>query len=439
MATGCCLRSCGPMSNAVVTDSVSMRSEPEATPLTSSRSLHPTSEVTAPTSSWFSKRRSVVILAALLSGLGGFGYYRSVRGIESTDNAQVDADVVAVPARVGGVVLKLYFTENQRVAKGALLAELDAAPLSAKLAQAEASLLAAQASAEAAEAEALLAGADAVGNRDVARANLTNNTVGVKASSDAIREGEAQLENARAASRQSELDLTRAKQLFASGAFTRSQLDSAQTAHERAVSAQAASAARLSGLRLATAQSQSRVAEASARLKLSDNVDTLVREAKARAAVAHANVETARAVRDLAALDLSYTKVVAPEEGVVSKKSVNAGQSLASGQTIVQLVTDARWVTANFKETQLEHMRAGQPVQFSVDAYPGVALTGDVESFSGATGARFTLLPPDNATGNFTKVVQRVPVRIHVRSVPHGLSLRPGMSVELDVDTNEHG
>jgi membrane fusion protein, multidrug efflux system len=424
------------MSNAVVTESVSVSSEAEATPLTNSRSTHPASGVAAPTAPWLTKRRSLVILVALLSGLGGFGYYRSVRGIESTDNAQVDADVVAVPARVGGVVVKVYFTENQRVAKGALLAELDSAPFAARLAQAEASLLAAQASAEAADAEALLAETNAVGNRDVARANLSNNTVGVKASSDAIREGEAQLENARAMSRQSELDLTRAKQLFASGAFTRSQLDAAQTAFDRAASAQAAAEARLSGLKLAISQSQSRVAEASARLKLSDNVPTLVREANARAAVAHANVDTARAARDLAALDVSYTKVVAPDDGVVSKKSINAGQSVASGQTIVQLVTDARWVTANFKETQLEHMRLGQPAHFTVDAFPGLEISGDVESFSGATGARFTLLPPDNATGNFTKVVQRVPVRIHVKDVPEGLELRPGMSVELDVNTN---
>jgi membrane fusion protein (multidrug efflux system) len=415
-----------------------MGSEPEGTPLRNARSVHPGPVATAPVAR-VSKRQKILLLVALLSGLGGFGYYRSVRGIESTDNAQVDADVVAVPARVAGTVATVYFVENQRVSKGTLLAELDRAPLAAKLAQAEASLLAAQANADAADADALLAETNALGNRDVARANLANNSVGVKASSDAIREGEAQLENAQAAAHQSQIELVRAEQLFASGAFTRSQLDAAQTANERALSAQAAADARLSGLRLAISQSQSKVAEASARLKLSDNVDTLVRQAKARAAMAHANVETAQAARDLAALELSYTKVVAPEDGVVSKKSINVGQSLASGQTIVQLVPDARWVTANFKETQLEHMRLGQPAHFTVDAFPSIELAGDVQSFSGATGARFSLLPPDNATGNFTKVVQRVPVRIRVKALPEGVALRPGMSVDLSVDTNEHG
>jgi membrane fusion protein (multidrug efflux system) len=122
---------------------------------------------------------------------------------------------------------------------------------------------------------------------------------------------------------------------------------------------------------------------------------------------------------------------------VVSKKSINVGQSVASGQAIVQLVPEERWITANFKETQLAHMKVGQPAHFTLDAYPGVTLDGDVLSFSGATGARFTLLPPDNATGNFTKVVQRVPVRIRVRDVPEGISLRPGMSVNLEIDTND--
>ena len=137
----------------------------------------------------------------------------------------------------------------------------------------------------------------------------------------------------------------------------------------------------------------------------------------------------------LAALDLSYTKIVAPHAGVVSKKSINEGQTVSVGQPIVQLVTPALWVTANFKETQVGHMHPGQPAHFTVDAYPGVELSGTLESLSGATGSRFTLLPPDNATGNYTKVVQRMPVRVSVAAVPAGVLLRPGMSVELTVDT----
>ncbi|MET0344053.1 MAG: HlyD family secretion protein, partial [Polyangiales bacterium] len=186
-------------------------------------------------------------------------------------------------------------------------------------------------------------------------------------------------------------------------------------------------------------QSRSKVAEATAKLEVSDNVDTLMQQAAARAATARAQAETAQAVRDLAALELSYTKIHAPHDGVVSKKSINEGQAIASGQTIVQLVPDARWVTANFKETQVAHMRTGQPVKVQVDAFPDVKLSGHVQSFSGATGARFTLLPPDNATGNFTKVVQRIPVRIQLDAAPEGVPLLPGMSVSVKVDTRDEG
>ncbi|HEY6458850.1 MAG TPA: HlyD family efflux transporter periplasmic adaptor subunit, partial [Polyangiaceae bacterium] len=125
----------------------------------------------------------------------------------------------------------------------------------------------------------------------------------------------------------------------------------------------------------------------------------------------------------------------APHDGVVSKKSIQEGQTVALGQPIVQLVTPGVWVTANFKETQLEKMRLGQPVTFTVDAYPSVKLRGSVESFSGGTGSRFTLLPPDNASGNFTKVVQRLPVRVRVDALPPGVDLRPGLSVDATVDT----
>ena len=385
-----------------------------------------------------SLRRKLMVGAGLLVALGGGAYRYATLGIEATDNAQVDADLVAVPARASGVVAFVYFEENQRVSAGTPLAQLDRAPFEARLAETQASLAAAEASAQAALADAELARAQALGNRDVARANLQTNTMGERASSDEIRQGEAQVETARARLLQAKLDLSRAQALFESGAFTRAQLDSAQTAQQLTTSALAAETARLSALRLAKTQSQSRVVEASARLRVSDQVETLIRQAEARAAVARAQVDTARAARDLAAIDLSYTKIVAPSDGVVSKKSVNPGQAVAAGQSIVQLVPKQRWITANFKETQLAHMRAGQAAHFTLDAYPGVELEGDVQSLSGATGARFTLLPPDNATGNFTKVVQRVPVRIRVHEVPKNVELRPGMSVELRVDTN-HG
>jgi membrane fusion protein (multidrug efflux system) len=179
----------------------------------------------------------------------------------------------------------------------------------------------------------------------------------------------------------------------------------------------------------------SRVDEANAKLRQTTDVDVFITQAEARARAAHAQVATLKAARDLAALEVSYTRIVAPEDGYVSKKTIEVGQMVSPGQPIVQLVPEQTWVTGNFKETQLATMKAGQRARVSVDAYPGITLDGEVESFSAATGARFSLLPPDNASGNYTKIVQRVPVRIHLQHAPGNVVLRPGMSVELTVDT----
>jgi membrane fusion protein, multidrug efflux system len=382
-----------------------------------------------------SKKRAFLLVVGLgiAAATGGFAY--SQQGIEGTDDAQLDADVIAVPSRASGTIARVLFADNQEVKAGTLLAELDAAPLKVALAQAEAALSAAQAVADGADAEAELAATNALGNQQVARAILATNAAGARASEDEIRQGEAQVATAEAQRNQAAIDLARANALFERGAFTRAQHDQATTGKQVADSMLAASRARLSTLLLARAQSQSRVAEASAKVKVSDSVDTLIRQAKARAASAHAQVETARAARDMAALELSYAQTFAPRDGVVSKRSINEGQAVSRGQAIVQLVPKERWVTANFKETQLAHMLPGQSVEVVADAYPDVTLSGEVQSFSGATGARFTLLPPDNATGNFTKVVQRIPVRIRLNDVPEGLALRPGLSVEVRVDT----
>ncbi len=186
------------------------------------------------------------------------------------------------------------------------------------------------------------------------------------------------------------------------------------------------------------ADAEPSVDEASARFEQTSDVDAIIEQAKARAVAAHAQVTTAKAARDLATLDVSYTHIVAPSDGIVSKRTVAPGQLLAAGQPVVQLVPDGQlWVTANFKETQIQKMRIGQPAEIEIDAFPGQTLHGEIESFSAATGAKFTLLPPDNASGNYTTVVQRLPVRIKVKDVPSGVALRPGLSAELVVDTRK--
>ena len=384
------------------------------------------------------KRTKKALVLSLIAAavIGGASFrYVTHRGLENTDNAQIDADVVSVPARVGGVVTQIAFADNQRVKAGDLLAELDAAPAQARLAEADANVLAALAQADAADATAHVAETNAIGDKSVADASLTTATVGALGSSDQIKEAAAQLESAQSSFSQAQLDHGRAQRLLDTGAISRAELDHTDTQLKVAQSSVDVARARLTSIKSSAAQAQSRVVEAKAKAKISNNVDTQIALAQARSKAAHAQVDTAKAARALAALDLSYTKIFAPNDGTVSKKSINVGQMLSPGQSIVQLVTDKLWVTGNFKETQVAQMRVGQAASANVDAFSGTSIDGQVESFSGATGAKFTLLPPDNATGNFTKVVQRVPVRVRLRELPAGVTLRPGMSVDLTVDT----
>jgi len=382
-----------------------------------------------------SRRRLFIGVAAVLAVVGGIVLYALEHGRESTDDAQVDADVVAVPARVGGVVTKLYFVENQRVKAGEPLAELDDAPLKAKLAQAEGELAQAQAQADSADADAALAERNAVNNKSAARATLAGAAVGERSSTDQLREGEAQLATARTSLVQATQDRDRMRTLSQEGAASKQQLDNAENQFQIAQSNLQLAQARLDTLRTSVVAAKSKIDEASARANAVSDVSSSVKVAHAKAQAAHAEVDVAKAKRDLAALDLSYAKILAPQSGIVSKKAIQVGQEVVSGQAIVQLVTDGRWVTANFKETQVDRMRVGQPAKIEIDAFGSTKLRGEVESLSGGTGSRFTLLPPDNASGNFTKVVQRVPVRVKIVDAPSDLPIRPGMNVELTIDT----
>jgi len=377
---------------------------------------------------------AVVTAGAVLTAL----YVASTRGRESTDDAQVDAELVALAPRTSGVVTKVVFDDNQHVKAGDLLAELDDAPARARLAQAEANLSAALATAEAADAEAHLAETTARANRTVASASLEAASAGAVSSRDQITEAEARVQAARAALAQATNDRDRTLRLVETGALSQAQLDQARTAFDTATASLAQANAHLASLRGAATQAASHVHEASAKADQAKQVDVYIAQAQARAKGAHAQVDQLRAARDLAALDLSYTRIFAPQGGIVSKKNVSVGQTLTAGAPVAQLVPDGRiWVTANFKETQIGAMRVGQPVTIEVDAFSHLKLHGEVESFSGATGSRFALLPPDNATGNFTKIVQRVPVRVRVKDLPPSLALRPGMNVELTVDTRK--
>lgn len=384
-------------------------------------------------------RRGLLWLGALIVLVSVAGYVLSQRGIESTDDAQIDADVLSVPARISGSVRAVHFAENQQVEAGQLLAELDDAPARARFAQAQANLSAARAAAHAAELQAALAQTNAKSGLAAASAGLRSSTVGAQSSAAQIAEAQARLRHAQAKLAEADLNASRSERLFEQGATASSLLDQQRTAQEIARTELARAQAALESMQLAREQAQSKIAEAQAKWSQSNQVDALVDEALARAEQARAAIGTAEAQLKLAEIDLNYTRIYAPVSGVVSKKTVNVGQNLALGQAIVQLVPQTFWVTANFKETQLAAMRSGQPVKISIDSYPGHALRGVVQSFSAATGSRFALLPPDNASGNFTKVVQRVSVRIGLEAVPSELQLRPGMSVGVEVDTRPRG
>jgi membrane fusion protein (multidrug efflux system) len=384
------------------------------------------------------RRRTALVVALALVGAGAVGTYLFLqRGIEDTDDAQLDGDVVNVPARTSAVVTRINFTDNQTVHAGDLLAELDDAPARARLDQAAAELASAEAQAESATVQAQLTATNARGQRSAAVASLSSARAGVTVTAQMIAEADAARSAAQANFNKAQLDLTRANELIKAQAIPAAQVDAAQAAFDAAKAQVQQTDARAANLRSTTRQVEAQVSEANARYAQAATVPQQIADATARARMAQARVATARAARDQAALDFSYTKIYAPSDGVVSRRAINVGQMVTVGTPIVELVPTAHvWVTGNFKETQLRHLKPGQPATVKIDAY-GLTLKGKVESFSAATGARFSLLPPDNATGNYTKIVQRLPVRIALNDVPPGMLLRPGLSVELAVNTRQ--
>ncbi|MEO8576453.1 MAG: HlyD family secretion protein [Gemmatimonadales bacterium] len=329
-----------------------------------------------------------VLLLGLIWGSQKWIYSRSHI---STDDATVDGHIVPVVAKVGGYVVSVGAGENDHVGKSQIVVQLDTAELAVRLGQAEAELAAAEATA---------------GGGGQAQAQ-------VETASGQRGALEAQVVAARANASRAQSDLRRMEELASKQIISEQQLDAARA------NAQSASAV------LAATQRQAAAATGG------------VTGAQAGTRLAAARVQAARASRDNAALQLSYARISAPISGAVSRKTVEVGQLVQPAQQLMAIVADSgTWVTANFKETQLSSMKVGQPVQISVDAYGGCSVTGHVQSISSATGSRFSLLPPDNATGNFTKVVQRVPVRIAIdRGCGDGHELRPGMSVEAHIKT----
>jgi membrane fusion protein (multidrug efflux system) len=380
----------------------------------------------------------------LLLVLGAVVWAWSTSGRESTDDAQVDAHLTQMSARVGGTVTKVAVDDNQLVEAGALLVQLDPSDYQVAVDKARAELADAEATALAAQSSVPITSTTAASNVTTARGGITQAQSGVAASEKEIEAARARIVSAQARLREAEAnaaksarDVERLRGLLAKDEVSQQMFDATSAtaeAQKAAVdSARSQVAEAEAGLRVAEsklAQAQASEQRAHADMETAQTGPSQITATRARASAAEAKAQQMRAALAQAELNLKYTTVTAPVRGVVSKKGVNVGQVVAAGQPLFAIVQlDDVWVTANYKETQLKEMRPGQRAVISVDAY-GREYKGKVDSISGATGARFSLLPPENATGNFVKVVQRVPVKIVLDpgQDPDHL-LRPGMSV----------
>lgn len=357
---------------------------------------------TAATTRPNTKRKRILFAVAAGAVLLAVVLWLRSRGKESTDNAQIDGTIVPVRTSVAGYVDQVRFTDNQQVRKGDTLVVLQRDDYEAMVAQSEAALQNAMAVLEAARS-----------GLNTADLNANASDLSSLAVSDAVRAAETRLWKAR-----KELDRISAMQK--DGAATAQQLDAAQAELDMA-QAQLDMARRQAG----AAKAQAGGARSQAKAQ------------QAQVALAEALVKQREAELQLARIKLGNTVIVAPFTGVISKKSMEVGQYLAVGAPVCSAINlQQLWVSANFKETQITHVRPGQPVTIRVDAFPDLELHGHVSSLGGATGARFSLLPPDNATGNFVKVTQRIPVRIDLDSMDSGDAfLAPGLSVSVTVNT----
>src|SRR5262245_3125328 len=419
----------------------------------------------------------IALAAVALLALGfGLRYYLHARAYETTDDAFIDGSVVQISPKVGGYAIKVAVQDNQHVRKGDLLVEIDSRDYENRAQQARAQLQAAQSRQKAAQLSLALtrvttsagvqqasAGLNqarsTVESREAQLGAFTNQVTRAHAQVTTqlnnVAQSKAQLAAAEAEAVRAQADAERYQQLFAKDEVSRQQLDAAQTtARSATAKAEAAKAAVASAESLVAElqaseraaqetlrQSQSQVGESRAMVgeaagKLAEANAAPQQIAVSRAQVDTAGADIAQAQTTLAQaeLDLSHTKIYAPEDGVVTKKAVVEGALLNPGQPLLAIVPDELYVTANFKETQLTWMRPGLPVEIRVDAYPGKTFWGKVDSIQAGSGAAFSLLPPENATGNYVKVVQRVPVKIVFTEAPDkNFPLGPGMSVEPEV------
>jgi membrane fusion protein (multidrug efflux system) len=383
--------------------------------------------------------KSLAAILALFAVLIIAAYFiRNLFLYEDTDDAQVDGHVMPLSSRINGQVMKVNFVEGQLVHEGDLLAIIDPADFKIAVIQAEAALADAQASATSSRWNVPITSVTVQSNLDSAQTAVVNAEAGLRASEHNYESAKASLVQTEANAAKSDADLERAKQLVAKEDISRQQFDQAVASATANRAAVASADAAVKTAEQAVRQAEGKLLQAKADLRSAQTAPQQVSLRRAQADAADAQVDERRAQLAQAHLNFSYTIIRSPVTGIIGKKSVEVGQNVSVGQEMLEVSPlDDVWVTANFKETQLEHMRPGQPVKIKVDAY-GRTWSGHVTNMGGGTGSVFSLLPPENATGNYVKVVQRVPVRIDFDRTPgqdfnaEGM-LKPGLSVLPDV------
>ena len=377
-----------------------------------------------------------VILLLAIAFLIVVGIYLWIQHItwESTDDAQVQGHIMPISPRISGNIQQVNVQEGQRVKAGDVLVTIDPTDYQVALARAQADLQDAEAQGRAAKTNVPITSISTSSQISSAQADIDNARAGIDAALKQVEAAQAKLNEAQATAAKNNADLERYKQLVAKEEISRQQYDQAVAAAQVGQAGVESARANLAAAQQQVIQARSKLQQAQAEFSNARTAPQHISITQARAASANATIAKQQAILKQGELNLGYTVLKSPVDGIVGRKSVEIGQNVQPGQELLTIVPlNDVWVIANFKETQLRKMRSGQPVKIDVDAY-GREYKGHVDAIGGATGAMYSLLPPENATGNYVKVVQRIPVRIRIdKGQDPDRLLRPGMSVDPTV------
>lgn len=379
------------------------------------------------------RRNTLIAIAVLVVIVGGVFLWRYLGSYESTDDAQVDVHLYPVSSRISGYVIKVNVNDNQYVQQGDVLVEIDPKDYQVAVAQAQASLASAEATAESLNITVPITSVNTSSQLSFSASDVQNANAGIAAAEAQLTAAHAQLQEAEANDVKAQNDLVRYKALVDKREISEQIYDQALAAAKASTASVAAAHANEAAAQQSLKQAHSKLAQSQANQRSAETAPQQVSSSQARARAAVADVQQKRAALEQAQLNLTYTKIVAPVSGEVNK-TVVVGLNVQAGQQLLTVVPlDQVWITANFKETQLRHMQVGQKAEIEADS-SGRTFKGHVDSIAGATGPLFSLLPPENATGNYVKIVQRIPVKIVLEPGENrDHQLRPGMNVVPDV------